>query len=59
MPGYNPRCDNCYKCSVCGGDGTVQEAKSGGNGKFYYERVTCKTCNGVGGKVGAGKHDHR
>lgn len=27
--------------------------------KVYRVRITCPTCHGVGGKPGAGKHDHR
>lgn len=57
MPGYNPRCDNCFRCMTCHGDGTVNETRQDG-GKVHVVRVTCRTCNGVGGKPGAGKHDH-
>jgi len=58
MTGYNPRCDNCFKCLTCKGDGTVKMPKMD-RGIAYYERVTCPTCRGVGGKPGAGKHSHR
>jgi DnaJ-class molecular chaperone len=58
MPGYNPNCNNCFKCMTCKGDGTVMTTKSD-RGIVYRERVTCSTCNGVGGKPGAGQHDHR
>ena len=64
MTGYDPRCPNCYKCSHCGGNGTVQQAESGkksdepGHG-FFFRKVTCPRCNGRGGIVGSGTHDHR
>jgi hypothetical protein len=28
-------------------------------GKAYYVTETCATCKGVGGKPGAGAHNHR
>lgn len=63
MPGYDPRCNNCFRCSTCHGEGTVQVAKSGrgesGKPEFWYERATCSSCRGAGGKPGSGKHDHR
>lgn len=60
MTGYNPRCSNCFKCGTCKGDGTIYETRSDGKlDKVWKERVTCKTCQGVGGKPGAGAHDHR
>lgn len=59
MTGYNPRCNNCFKCGTCKGDGTIYETRSDGKlDKVWKERVTCKTCKGVGGKPGAGTHDH-
>jgi nucleoside phosphorylase len=58
MPGYNPNCNNCFKCLTCKGDGTIMLARSD-RGKAWRERVTCPTCKGVGGKPGAGAHDHR
>lgn len=62
MTGYNPNCDNCFKRATCRGDGTIQEVRSGqapdGSYKHWKERVTCPTCRGVGGKAGAGKHNH-
>lgn len=58
MPGYSPVCDNCFKCMTCRGNGYVDETRMS-NGKVFTERVTCKTCRGVGGKPGAGAHDHR
>lgn len=60
MQGYDPNCDNCFKCLTCRGDGTVMEPKvDPESGKAWRERATCPTCKGVGGKAGAGKHDHR
>ena len=58
MPGYDPNCDNCFRCVVCKGDGTVQMPKMDGE-RAYYVRETCSACNGAGGKPGAGRHDHR
>lgn len=58
MPGYNPNCDNCFKCMTCRGDGTIYETRME-RGIVIKERVTCRTCNGVGGKPGAGQHSHR
>lgn len=58
MPGYNPNCDNCFKCLTCRGNGSLEETRSD-RGKVWKERVTCRTCNGVGGKPGAGTHNHR
>lgn len=57
MPGYNPSCPNCFKCMTCKGDGTVRRTRSE-HGHVIEERVTCPTCRGVGGKPGAGAHDH-
>lgn len=63
MAGYDPRCPNCFKCMTCKGSGTVETTKSGQRPDKSYavwkERVTCTTCRGVGGKPGAGQHDHR
>jgi hypothetical protein len=63
MAGYNPRCDNCFKCMTCRGNGVVDAPTSGqgGDGRYrhWMERKTCPTCRGVGGRPGAGKHDHR
>lgn len=58
MPKYDPRCDNSFKRVTCRGDGTIRETRME-RGKAWYERVTCPTCKGVGGKPGAGRHDHR
>lgn len=58
MPGYDPNCDNCFKCLTCRGDGTVITTRME-RGKVFTERVTCHTCNGAGGKPGTGRHDHR
>lgn len=58
MAGYSPNCNNCFKCMTCRGEGYVDEPRVSGE-KAWRERVTCKTCRGVGGKPGAGKHDHR
>jgi DnaJ-class molecular chaperone len=57
MPGYSPNCDNCFKCLTCRGDGTIHETRQA-DGRVWKERVTCPTCRGVGGKPGAGAHDH-
>lgn len=57
LPGYDPNCQNCFKCLTCRGDGTVYETRSDG-GEVWKERVTCRTCAGRGGKPGAGMHDH-
>lgn len=57
MPGYDPRCPNCHRCSRCQGDGTVKERRYD-SGKSYEERVTCPSCNGRGGSVGPGPHNH-
>jgi hypothetical protein len=63
MAGYNPNCDNCFKCGTCRGEGTIMKPvsrrKPDGTYVHERERVTCPTCKGVGGKVGAGSHDHR
>lgn len=63
MAGYNPSCNNCFKCGTCRGNGTIRETRSGqkpdGTYAHWYETVTCKTCQGVGGKPGAGAHNHR
>lgn len=61
MPGYDPNCPNCFKCMTCRGDGTVMQTRNVDpkNFKVITERVTCPTCNGVGGKPGAGSHNHR
>ncbi|MFZ2239411.1 MAG: hypothetical protein WAV90_07670 [Gordonia amarae] len=64
MPGYNPRCGNCHTCAKCRGDGTVnvtRAVRSSDDGKMRQQttRETCPGCNGVGGKVGVGPHDHR
>jgi len=59
MPGYNPNCNNCFKCLTCHGDGTIDMTRSVGPGKVIKERVTCPTCKGAGGKPGAGPHDHK
>jgi DnaJ-class molecular chaperone len=58
MTGYNPNCQNCFKCMTCRGDGTIMQTKSD-RGIVYKERVTCPTCKGAGGKPGAGTHNHR
>jgi DnaJ-class molecular chaperone len=58
MAGYDPSCPNCHRCGTCRGDGTVEETRSD-SGKVWKERVTCRTCNGVGGRAGAGPHNHR
>jgi DnaJ-class molecular chaperone len=55
--GYNPNCSNCFKCMTCRGDGTVMQTRSD-RGKVWKERATCPTCKGVGGKPGAGPHNH-
>lgn len=57
MPGYDPSCQNCFKCMTCKGDGTVERTRSE-RGQVIKERVTCSTCGGVGGKPGAGTHNH-
>ncbi len=63
MPGYNPSCGNCHRCAKCRGDGTVTEVKyeKDYRGKQLRTEVrkTCPSCNGVGGRVGVGPHDHR
>lgn len=58
MPGYDPNCDNCFKCMTCRGDGTIMVAKMD-RGIGYRVRETCPTCKGAGGKPGAGPHNHR
>lgn len=62
MPGYNPRCGNCFKCMTCRGNGSYEETRSGqrpdGTYAVWKETVTCRTCGGRGGKPGAGSHDH-
>ncbi len=58
MPSYDPRCDNCFKCLICRGNGVVKTTRMD-RGKAYYVDETCKTCRGVGGKPGAGSHNHR
>lgn len=58
MPGYNPNCPNCHRCPKCRGDGTVYIVKYVNN-KEDKRRETCPSCNGVGGRVGVGPHDHR
>ncbi|WP_328442718.1 MULTISPECIES: hypothetical protein [unclassified Amycolatopsis] len=57
MPGYDPQCGNCHRCSKCRGDGTVMVRKYDRD-KHYDVRETCPTCNGVGGSVGVGEHRH-
>lgn len=57
MAGYDPNCDNCFKCLYCRGDGTIYETRSH-DGELSQRRVTCPECNGAGGKPGAGEHDH-
>ncbi len=63
MPGYNPSCGNCHRCAKCRGDGTVQVVTYERNHKGQECRVerrqTCPSCNGVGGRVGVGPHNHR
>lgn len=63
MTGYDPSCGNCHRCAKCRGDGTViqvsYEKDWKGNQVRVERRVTCSSCNGVGGKVGVGPHDHR
>jgi hypothetical protein len=46
MLGYNPNCDNYFKCLTCKGEGNLLEAESG-SGNVWKEQVTC---NGVRGK---------
>lgn len=62
MTGYNPRCSNCHRCSSCRGDGTVIKVSYNkdwkGNQVRDERRETCGSCRGVGGRVGAGQHDH-
>lgn len=58
MTGYNPNCNNCFRCLSCRGEGTVTTTRSD-RGVDYRVRATCPTCKGVGGKPGAGMHDHR
>jgi DnaJ-class molecular chaperone len=57
MAGYNPNCNNCFKCVTCKGEGWVNKPKMDGT-RAYYERATCTACNGAGGKPGAGTHNH-
>ncbi|NES16165.1 MULTISPECIES: hypothetical protein [Micromonospora] len=58
MPTYEPNCDNCFKCIPCKGTGVVKRTRMD-RGKAYYVDETCPTCRGVGGKPGAGHHNHR
>ncbi len=58
MPGYNPKCNSCFKCMTCKGDGTVYTTRSE-RGQVIRERATCHTCKGAGGRPGAGSHNHR
>jgi DnaJ-class molecular chaperone len=58
MPGYNPNCKNCNRCGTCHGEGWIYMTRSVGPGKVIKEQVTCPTCRGVGGKPGAGSHNH-
>lgn len=63
MAGYYPPCPNCHTCQKCRGEGTIIKVTYEiGEGRKQYrkeERKTCPSCNGVGGRVGVGKHDHR
>lgn len=63
MPGYDPRCANCHRCGKCNGDGSLIVPRYDRNWKGETvridERQTCPSCNGRGGSVGVGRHDHR
>lgn len=62
MPGYNPNCGNCHRCSKCRGNGTVEQSsvEKGSDGRMHSAKrtVTCPSCRGVGGSIGVGLHNH-
>lgn len=58
MPGYDPNCDNCFKCFTCKGTGVVKRTRMD-RGIAYYVDETCSGCRGAGGNPGAGQHKHR
>lgn len=61
MTGYDPNCNNCFKCLTCKGNGWIEQTRNVDAKKFgvIKEKVTCPTCNGAGGRLGAGPHNHR
>ena len=63
MTGYSPRCGNCHTCMTCRGNGVVTNVTYELDWRGKQVRVerkdTCRTCRGVGGRVGVGPHQHR
>lgn len=60
MQGYDPKCPNCNQCGTCHGKGQIYTTRNVDPKKFDVrkELVDCPTCKGLGGKPGAGPHNH-